>query len=235
MSKILKRTVILSTNDNPDYYKYLPFVQKAWNKLGWETLTFSFGEYEYKNPNPELNKIIDVTNRLNKYKVATIVQVSRLLAGHYVDEGLIMTGDVDMMPLSDYWKPKIDEITVYGYDLTGRSEYPICYISMNSTIWREIIPEKTINELLKSYPNALSDEFYTWWGVDQQIMTERLKGKVNTFVDRGLSRSGLAKGRIDRADWAGSYHSPDKKIDAHLLRPFNQIITDKLLKEFLDE
>ena len=32
------RWVVISTDNNPDYYQYLPIVKKAWNILGWNTL-----------------------------------------------------------------------------------------------------------------------------------------------------------------------------------------------------
>jgi len=30
-------------NDHPNYINYWPYVTKAWNKLGWNTLTFYLG------------------------------------------------------------------------------------------------------------------------------------------------------------------------------------------------
>lgn len=226
-NQILNRTVILSTNDNPDYLNYLPYTQKAWELLGWKTLTFYFGETPPEST--DIHRIVDITNRMSKYKVETQVQVMRLLAAHYVDEGLIMTGDVDMIPLTDYWSPKIDAVTVYGHDLTGRAQYPICYIAMNATIWREIFPEKTLDQLLIDYPSAISDDWYKWWQVDQEITTERLNNKVTCFIDRGFD-SGLAAGRIDRADWAGTFDKAGDKIDAHMPRPFDQHQAERCLR-----
>lgn len=236
----MKKTVVLSTNDNPDYLNYLPYVQEAWNKLGWETLTFYLGMHPVKEIcSNEMNKIVELPEYLYiKERSATVVQVIRLLAGHYVKEGLIMTGDVDMIPMANYWHPTIDNITVYGHDLTGRSQYPICYIAMSAERWREIIPEKSLTELLAKYPNAKSDDFYKWWGVDQEIITDRINkdaycnpdGSAKLIlIDRGFT-NGLAKGRIDRADWERTINSPDQKIDCHCLRPFNKTETERIMK-----
>jgi len=219
----MKKTVILSTNNNPDYLNYLPYVQKAWNKLGWETLTFTHGiTISTKDPK---NKTIDVTFAGGDYRPETVVQCIRLL-GHRFTDGFIMTSDVDMMPCSDYWHPNENKLTVYGFDLTGRSQYPICYIAMKSEYWEKIIPEETLPELLDKYPNAKSEHWETWWTVDQQIITERINVNANPesidLIDRGFT-NGLAKGRIDRADWERTLNAPGEKIDAHMLRPFNQI------------
>ena len=49
----MKKYVVIATNDNPDYYQYIPYVIKAWNKLGWKVITFLRGD---KN---KLDKLID--------------------------------------------------------------------------------------------------------------------------------------------------------------------------------
>jgi hypothetical protein len=146
----MKKTVILSTNDNPDYLGYLPYVQEAWNKLGWNTLTFYLGGEELLTS--DQNLIIRISPN-TKYKDATMVQVARLF-GHLFTDGLIMTSDVDMMPMRNYWNPMVNDITCYGRDLTGGSQQPICYIAMDASKWKQIIPELQIDELLDKYPNV---------------------------------------------------------------------------------
>jgi hypothetical protein len=218
---IQERTVVLSTNDNPDYLKYLRYCQIAWNRLGWKTLTFFHGD----NPpgSTAWNEIVDVTNRQSTYRVETVVQCMRLFGGRYIQHGIIMTGDVDMIPMKNYWNPETNEITVYGHDLTGRTQYPICYIAMTAENWRLLIMEKSLDELLNKYANAKSSDFYKWWCVDQEIVTERLNGfgKKLKMIDRTLSH-GLAHGRVDRHDWNGTISKAGEKIDAHMPRPFNE-------------
>jgi hypothetical protein len=96
-----------------------------------------------------------------------------------------------------------------------------------------MIPEQTMPELLEKHPNAKSDDFYKWWGVDQEIITQRinerkLEGEL-ILIDREFT-NGLAKGRIDRADWERTINSSDQKIDAHMLRPFNLEQTERVMK-----
>ncbi len=228
----MKGTVILSTTDGGDYLPYLEYCQKAWNKLGWNTLTFYMGKVAPKGT--KQNRVLEIPKELLDYgyREATLVQVARLFGGHYCN-GMVMTGDVDMLPMSNYWRPGMGDVTVYGHDLTDYTQYPICYIAMHSDIWKKVIHEDGVIELLDKYKDiAKSEEFYTWWGVDQHIITERIDKVIQPGklikVMRGKEH-GLAKGRVDRADWQGTLSRAGLKIDAHMPRPFNAIEAQRIL------
>lgn len=222
------KIVVLSTNDNPDYLHYLPIVINAWNKLGWNVLTFYRGKSQpevFKYIDTELNHIWRI-NEDSEYKDATIVQVVRLFASclPLEDDDMLMTSDVDMLPCSNYWNPDINDITVYGHDLTGYTEYPICYIAMSVANWRKVMNLKMnediftkLTEVLNSQDNAKSEDFYKWWGVDQQYITEQLKKYELVKVNRG-NYLGYALGRVDRGDWENTLTNRTF-IDSHLLRP----------------
>jgi hypothetical protein len=222
------KTVILSTDDNVDYISCLPYVQKAWNNLGWKTLTFYLGDKQIDSN--ENNKIIKI-NSIEGVRNATVVQTSRLFGSKHCD-GLIMTSDVDMMPLFDYWKPYENTITCYGSDLTNYQYHPICYIAAKKEIWDELIYEKSIEDLINKYPSAKTNDFNKWWFTDQEIITERIEKYQNRIIiPRGFDR-GYALGRIDRNDWETTKNSKEKKIDAHLLRPFNKEQSAELLFKY---
>jgi len=234
----MNKYVIISTNDNPDYYQYIPYVIKAWNKLGWKTVTFLRGKKE------SLNNLIDSDNVFyyldgeSKYRDETLVQVSRLF-GAYLCDGLIMTADGDMMPCSNYWNPDVNEITAYGHDLTGFGHYPICYIAMNKNNWKRIMDITDedlmlqIERLLDKYEQASSDDWYQWWQVDQDIITEKLKKENINSIKRGQdSKFGLAKGRIDRFNWKET-KNVDNPIDAHMPRPFDKEASEYILNKII--
>lgn len=159
------------------------------------------------------------------YRSDTITQVSRLYAACIQKDAYLMTGDIDMIPLSDYWQPKEDEITIYGHDLTGYTQYPICYIGMPSNRWVEVmgLTSDDYNALIKRdldlMPQAKDPDFYKYWFTDQELITKRI-GQTEfkkTIINRGQYPNGLAKGRVDRANWdLNQLHSP--YIDSHLLR-----------------
>jgi len=235
----MKKYVVLSTNDNPDYYNYIPYVIKAWNKLGWKCITFLREKEESLQHLVDGKNIFYTIKGESKYRDETLVQVSRLFAGHLVEDGLIMTADGDMMPCSDYWKPNEEEVTVYGHDLTQFGWYPICYIAMNSKKWKEImnITDEDllvqIESLLDKYDQAKSEEFMSWWHVDQDIITERLNNVYKRSILRGRDDifGFLAKGRIDRWDWVKTKQMLHA-IDAHMPRPFDRDEAEYIIKKY---
>lgn len=224
-----KKTVVLSTNDEENYINYLPYVQKAWNILGWDTITFYLGEKQLKSNE---NNLIVKLNPISGIRDATVVQVSRFFAHKYVD-GLIMTSDIDMMPLSNYWNPDLDKFTCYGRDLTHNVHYPMCYIAAPKNLWSEVIYENSIDELLSKYNQCKSEVFTNWWFTDQDIITERLSKFDVKNITRGFENN-LAYGRIDRDNWLYTkYISNSTKIDAHMPRPFNESEAIDLLNIYL--
>lgn len=221
----MKKYVILSVNANPDYLFYTPLVVWAWRKFGWTPVVFFEGEmteaakfaFQIAGITPILLKPQD------GYRSDTITQVSRLYGACVVESGYLMTSDIDMIPLSDYWKFDPAEITVWGHDLTGFTHYPICYIGMMAERWREVMGltssdyDALILRDLDTLPQAKDPDFYKYWFSDQDLITRRIdqtKFPVK-HNHRGQYPNGFAKGRVDRGDW-NLQHNPF--IDCHALR-----------------
>lgn len=234
------RRIVLSVNDNPDYLFYTPLCVWAWKKFAWNPIVL------FQGYGTGLSTL--VSNTLSKldikiesgflephshtkdswhspFRSDTITQTSRLYAASIAQQGeMVMTGDIDMIPLSDYWEPNTTKITVYGYDLTGYTEYPICYLAMIREKWLDVmdIDSNDFNPLfrdLEANPNSKSTNFYEYWGVDQQIATQRIKASLfaKEFINRGQLPNGYATGRIDRGSWGTSIEQVEY-IDAHLHR-----------------
>lgn len=221
----MKKYVILSVNDNTDYLFHVPLVVWAWRYFGWEPVIF------YKGENKSLANwvFIGVTTAVMEYKVLsnmngyqseTITQVSRLY-GACVADGYLMTSDVDMLPLSDYWKPDMDKLTVWGRDLTDY-HYPICYIGAPSAIWKDVMNiynddyNTAIHDALDDLPQAKSTDKVKRWVTDQDLVTERINNSsyVPHRIDRGTDkRTGYPIGRVDRSNWTLDHR---QFIDAHL-------------------
>lgn len=220
------KIISLSVNESPQYIFYLPLTVWAWRKIGFEPLLF------YTEETKELlltNKYARLTfhHKLNVegYKSETVAQISRLYAaclyGHKDD--FIMTGDIDMIPLSNYWKPDNDKINIWGWDLTAFQHIPICYIGMKRTRWVEVmgLSSHLYNTLIKrdldSIPNAKSSNFEDWWSVDQQLITERINSVTfpKEIFWRGSLANGYAHGRVDRSAWTLDH---TELIDCHMMR-----------------
>lgn len=219
------KTVILGTNNNPDYINYYPYITMAWNSLGWKTLTFHISDdHKLEHLSDKNNRIVLIAPQ-KIYNDVLLSQVYRIMAHNYISNKneMIMTSDIDMMPLSDYWRPQNNKITCYGYDLTHRVHYPICYIAANKQLWHKLVPEQTIEELLDKYDCAKSNNFNEYWYTDQHIITQRIKQSKDDVieVDRNFNKYGLAYGRIDRSAWQHTWRLQEAKIDAHMPRPFN--------------
>lgn len=229
----MKKYIVLSVDDNPDYLYFTPLTVWAWRKFGWDVILMYNGEiteftdavlYKYA----KLDSVGEVA-KIDGYRSDTITQVSRLYASclcismipELQEDYYLMTGDVDMIPISDYWKPNENEITVYGYDLTGYTHYPICYIGMPHTKWIEVmgLTSSDYNALIKrdldTLPQAKDQDFYKYWFTDQDLITKRLQETQFpvTIINRGQYSNGYARGRVDRGAWTLQHK---EFIDAHL-------------------
>lgn len=226
----MNKYVVISTNDNIDYLHYLPIVAHAWNVIGYKVICFYRGELDTFPYIDLQNNLIIRINHNSAYRSATLVQVSRLFAGclNLNPNDYLLTSDVDMLPCADYWQYDPSKITVWGHDLTDFSEFPICYIGMRVDKWRDVMElshnlplEDQIELFLDRCPNAKSDDFYKWWGVDQQEITSRLLKHNIHHIHRGKVNH-YAVGRVDRGNWDESILQNDY-IDSHLPRPAKHV------------
>lgn len=252
----MKKYIVLSVNDNVDYLYFTPLTCWAWRKFGWEPIVFYHRKDDVQSEkHKELEQLIldSGGNQLTKiytvkgiegYRSDTITQISRLYGAAV--SGLngtdyLMTGDIDMLPLSNYWKPEpeFSRPTVWGHDLTGYGHYPICYIGMNAANWAHVMKfdlpmdyNRLIKRDLDTLPQAKDPDFYKYWFSDQDLITARLneygKEKI-TFINRGQYPNGFAYGRVDRGAW-----SLDHKefIDAHLMQQTHH--SDEKIKKLME-
>lgn len=228
----MKKYIVLSVNENPEYLFYLPLVCWAWRKFGWEPFIFINGldnqppifDFVYKNTDCRMHNY-DKVFAIDGFQSETITQISRLYAACVFDnsEDYLMTGDIDMLPLSDYWKFDEKEITVWGHDLTAYQHYPICYIGMPVGKWVEVmgLTSRDYNAMIKrdlnQLPQAKSIDPVIRWVTDQDLITQRLNATQfkKISVPRGTGANGYPIGRVDRSAW--TLNQP-QFIDAHLFR-----------------
>jgi len=218
----MKKIVVVSSNNSPDYLFYLPYITKAWHSYGWEVavmLTHDVKEFEgepdYVIPIPEIEGL----------RLETQAQASRLYAAnHLPSDALIMTSDMDLLPLKDYWHPKIEDITNYGFDLTDFCFLPMGYTAMSGENWKKVmnLTGDTKADMLRdahepNIPhNPFSEDWSQYWDYDWCLLTRRCKPYMDSIVKVLRGRrpgSCFAFGRVDRGD---SMQIPSEElIDCH--------------------
>lgn len=124
---------ILSTDNNPEYCSLLPLVCYSWRKIGYEPVIYTVGvpDYvcellkEYCAPHD-----LVVTDPLEGVRNSTLAQLIRLFAARKDNDAVLITADADMVIAHDIFTHDVSQgqIVSYGFDLTGRSELPICYV-----------------------------------------------------------------------------------------------------------
>lgn len=206
---------ILSTDNNPDYYSLLPLVCYSWRKIGYEPIIIYVNVPNfYERIHRHCGGFYYNLDSDGGVKDSTLAQLYRLFMAWkgFQDDDILLTADADMVIAKDIFTHEGD-IVSYGYDLTGRSEIPICYVKATAAKWRELMGEFTIP------PKAYSDKWEDYWSVDQQLLTQRAHeygmGRI-TFIDRLHNHPrGLPTGRWDRACWE---IIPDDIVDVHMKR-----------------
>lgn len=210
----MKRYIVVSSNNNPDYLFYAPYLERAWNTLGWDLcvmVTSDVNHADLKLSNPE-TKVFTLPD-IEGLRKESIAQAGRLYAANYFTEDvLLMTSDMDLLPLSDYWHPKEYDATVYGHDLTDYTYYPMGYTAMKSTAWKLYFKDMEVDA--KEYSSiAFAPDWESWWNWDWKMLTDRLSNTSVTHIHRGRQSNGFAYGRIDRGN--SMAHVEGELIDAH--------------------
>ncbi len=240
----MRPVAILSCDLNRDYYSLIPIVAKSWDLQGFAVVVFldkKDAPQEVYNPVMHLfekycgcgfesNLICILGDAVDFLKgrscasalnPALFTQCIRLYIQDLLSNNkYFVISDADMFIGSSFLYRDFDKINVFGHDLTGFGEIPMCYVGCTVEKWKAIIGDDGFKKDLENYGKPNSTEWHEAWGCDQQLLTAKLKNygfdKIN-FINRGhdQSNAGLPMGRWDRFNWqkpAGEIH------DVHLMR-----------------
>jgi len=238
-----KKYVVVSSNNNPDYLFYLPYVEKAWAIYGWDLCVMVTNDVDVNKLQVNRKETIIVKLPvIEGLRNETIAQASRLYAANYLPmDALIMTSDMDLIPLQDYWKPSPHEVTIYGHDLTWFNYFPMGYVAMTGANWKQYLncTFDTVSDMLRDANEtglAFSDDWEQWWNFDWNLLTKRLmpfKDQL-TMINRGqinIAGATLALGRVDRYNWEETQKQPNW-VDAHCEN--NNVMHPDKLGKFID-
>jgi hypothetical protein len=230
--------VILSTDLNEDYLFFAPLTAFCWSYFGFKPIIYIIINENVQSKN--LNLVIQTLHSLNincdvyvsvndsDFKDCTIAQTIRLFGWKNEDDNdYVILGDIDMIPLNSFLNRDFDKLNVFGFDLTGKTQVPMCYVGMKKMFWEKVIKndknlteyEDTLNSLSLISSNSTSNQFDDYWFCDQIILTDSIKsfGENNfNFIDRGNETNGYAFKRVDRGNW--EWQKEKEYMDSHLLR-----------------
>ena len=243
--KAMKPVAILSSDTSPDYITLLPIVQKSWELQGWDTRIMIVDNHKTEKEDdlacyinffiPSVRTSLPIPPEgmsLESVNEAVYAQCVRMYMPNnvWIDSGedrYCILSDADMFIGSSFLNRDFDRVNCFGYDLTGYTEVPMCYVGAYCSKWAEIMKysESNIFNDLEKISRYKSPIYGEAWGSDQQILTRRLKqysfDRIN-FINRGSDQNndGLPMGRWDRHNWvkpSGEVH------DCHLPRdPMNE-------------
>ena len=235
----MKKRVVLSANENPDYWFYFPVVEWIWNKYGWHVDLFVTDEskidfIEHTKLSSKDTSVYIIPS-IEGVRTGTLAQVVRHFASNVLPkEDYIMVQDIDLLPLRP-WEPDTTKKTIYGWELTGRSFIPVHYTGMMGHDWYDIMGctgdlKADMEREMKANGRAYGAKWEEYWDADWDILTQKVLARKNefTFVPRGMMSIGhcaTAEGRVDRVSikvnnetgaysWGWTLNQPER-IDMH--------------------
>lgn len=202
-----QRICVLSTDNSPGYFYYVPFLEYYWNLFGWEIDLFvtpdvPLEDVMVRNPSTQIHIIPEIVG----VRPNTLAQTVRHFASNVLSpEDYVMVQDLDLIPLRE-WNPDLNARTIWGYpELTGGNYIPVHYTGMLGSAWREVMDctgdlKADMEREMRRNGSAYSDNGDVRWNTDWSILTEKVLAQKEkfTFIERGME-NGLPKGRIDRS------------------------------------
>ena len=203
----MKKICVLSTNNNPDYFFYLPIVEWLWNKFGWEIRVFLTEDCNDITIRGETTKSYIIPN-VDGVRTGTLAQVVR----HFVSDVLpkdayLMVQDIDLLPLKE-WNPDLNARTIYGWELTGNGFIPVHYTGMLGDKWYDLMGctgslQADMEREMKANGRAYKERWDEYWDTDWDILTQKVLNQKEKFIFRErkmltLGKYQTAEGRIDR-------------------------------------
>ena len=235
-------TVILSSNDNPNYIQFWPIVSEAWSLMGVEPILIYTGEQK-------LNLKGNVINFFSKNIDSSFVaQNIRILYPSLLDGNTCLVSDIDNLPLSKkYFVDSVlsfndDSFIIYRPDACPPNMISMMWNAASSSTWKEIFnieSEKNLEKNLKKWYTKKYAIEGTAWYTDQI----KLRKYVNKFSKKNKSRivelddTELGFFRFNRNRLEKHFNmiqeNPNLEFtDFHMPRPFNDY--EKLINKVFE-
>lgn len=237
---------VIATNHSASYDFFAPLTALMWREVvGYRTMLFLTGTWEeWRDPvsalivqkAEELSCRIEWIGKLEGYQDAQAAQSSRQHAAalDWPETEVLITGDIDMWPLSRKWfhqhdLVKYDFCSYYAnaYGWPYPPFHPTPYIAATVKNWRKIMGLERRGEILTqmqaNFDRTLGRYHDTWtaWWTDELYFNSKLKAwdgypdRVQMVVREGQP----PHDRIDRCAWPTAFDWSREWADTHLIRP----------------
>jgi hypothetical protein len=230
---------ILSTTYEDLYLFYLPITAWAWNRIDIGIACF----LPNRAPIEADRKMLliaaaiednDISCQYHGFaadatKEATYAQCSRLYGAalpKIANDEVLITGDIDMAVFNRKYFDELNDgyVHVVGTDLVPDGQYPMCYIAMPASTWRDgmwIMDGESVQKELDQLLGHLDCEHFrgNYWAKDQETAFNHISASGLPVIKHNRAKPGtqFATRRADRDGWP-EVILPDI-IDAHLPRP----------------
>ena len=225
-------TVILASNENPNYIDFWPVVSSAWLEMGVEPILVYTGN---KKLHLEGNIINFKSHQLDS---AFVAQNIRILFPGLLENKNCIVSDIDSLPLSkDYFVNSINKIpddafVIYRPDAgVPKNMISMMWNAANSSTWKEIFSIEAEKDIYKKlnrwYKNNYSFQGSGWY-TDQIKLQKYLSKfskknsdrviKLNDF-ETGFNR--FNRNRIDE-HLEKLLHQEETFTSFHMPRPYKE-------------
>ena len=248
---------IVSSNDNKLYYDFYPIVKKTWETLVGVKMIFVFVGDSIPQELLKYKDDIYLFSPIKGIPTSFTSQIIRILLPSYIqNEATIITGDIDLMPMSGSYfinsiknikDDKFVNLRVACKNLAPK-QYAICYNIAKTSVWKEIFPPTCtlvdmIGNIYREYVRTGHDIWYT----DQEYLYEMVnKWNAKTHRFSAVKDEQTNFNRLDRIDPLVWIINNERKelirkgyyCDYHMLRPYegkNKNHVDEVVRILLNE
>ncbi len=234
---------VISSDSNPEYLDFWPYVAKAWERIGIEPILLYIDKLPPSEETQKYGRVIYLES-INEWTIAQQAQCIRFWAAKLLDAPFIIS-DMDMLPISkEYYNKGVEELgdtglVSYSSDIIKyrwyrtNPQYPMCYLAGDPKSFINILEMNEDNH--KSFLRRLMS-MNIRFGTDQKFFYNQSIKNRNIHIkhlERGWIEEKYATGRLDKVIWPKTDYNAESYIDCHLPRPYssNKNMCDLLFKK----
>ena len=223
---------VVSSNSNPEYLDFWPYVAAMWQKLGIEPVLIYIDSVCPPQNVAECGRTIHLES-IPEWGIVQQAQCIRFWGARLLDAPFIIS-DMDMLPISrEYYEEGAAQIgdsgiVSYSSDIIQyrwyrtNPQYPMCYLAGDPQSFIDLLDLNDADH--KEFLRRLM-RMNIRFGTDQKFFYNQTISKSKYYIrhlSRGWIEEKYATKRLDKAIWPKGDYDPYEYIDCHIPRPFSQ-------------